>query len=285
MKDLLKLVVCWVASVAALAGSGVVGAALHLHFAVPETNTPASSLFLIQLAANVVLVAGLYPLARGLAASAPARALMMGSFYFAVLGINGVIEAKYFTHLFDHGVAGAEVFYVLGAILIGGALGLQFGTKGSPTELARHNWTGWVGRGIAAWLIWPAVYLFFGMCVAPIVVPYYNAGVVGLQIPPMGTIFAVQLVRSLIFLAASVPFIVRWRGSRVSLWLALGLAHATVVGLYGLVAANFLPGVLRVAHAVEITSDGFAYAGLLVVLFGSPRTIARVAIQERAAAH
>lgn len=284
MKDLLKLIVCWVAFGVAMVGSGVVGGALHVRFAVPDTNTPASVLFLTQLVAGAVLVAGLYPLARGLAASTAVRVLMLGSFYFAALGVNGVIETKYFTHMLDHGIAGAEVFYVVGAILLGGSLGLQFGSKGESMGLARHDWTGWAGRGIAAWLSWPAVYLFFGMCVAPIVVPYYNAGVLGLQIPPMGTIFALQLVRSVIFLAASLPFIALWRGSRLGLWLSLGLAHTAVVGLYGLVAANFLPTVLRMAHGLEITADSFAYAGLLVLLF-APRVSTSVPARIQVAAH
>ncbi len=123
------------------------------------------------------------------------------------------------------------------------------------------------------WLAWPIIYFFFGMCVSPIVVPYYNAGIAGLRIPALSTILAVQLVRSVIFLAASLPFIALWKGSRRGLWLALGLAHAFTVGLYGLVGATFLPMVLRVTHSVEIAGDSFAYAGLLVLLFAAPATV------------
>jgi hypothetical protein len=42
------------------------------------------------------------------------------------------------------------------------------------------------------------------------------------------------------------------------------------VGIFGLVAASFLPAVLRITHGVEITCDSFAYAGLLVLLFAAP---------------
>lgn len=285
MKDLLKLIVCWVAFVVAMVCSGVVGGLLHVRFASPATNTPASVQLLTQLIAGAVLVAGFYPLARGLAAPAVVRSLALGGFYFAALGVNGMIEAKYFTHMLDHGIAAAEVFYGSGAILLGLALGLLFGAEGEPAGLARHGWTGWAGRGIAAWLGWPVIYFFFGICVAPIVVPYYNAGVAGLQIPSSGIIFEVQLVRSVIFLAVSLPFIALWRGSRVGLWLALGWTHATVVGLYGLVSATFLPLVLRVAHGVEMTADAFAYAGMLVILFGAHRVNAPVPAGVQVAAH
>ena len=105
-------------------------------------------------------------------------------------------------------------------------------------------------------------------------VPYYNAGIAGLRIPALSTILVVQLVRSVIFLAASLPFIALWKGSRRGLWLALGMAHAFTVGFYGLVGATFLPMVLRVAHSVEIAGDSFAYAGLLVLLFAAPSKIA-----------
>jgi cytochrome bd-type quinol oxidase subunit 2 len=105
------------------------------------------------------------------------------------------------------------------------------------------------------------------MCVAPFVEPYYTSGALGLRIPPMLTIFELQLFRSVVFLAISLPFIAMWKDSRRNLWLALGLTHAVVVGIYGLVGATFLPMVLRISHSLEITGDSFAYAGLLVLLF------------------
>jgi hypothetical protein len=286
MKDLLKLIACWMAFGASLVASGIVGTILHLRFAAPATNASALEQILTQWAAGFVIVVGLYPLARGLAAPVAVRALALGGFYFAALGVNGVIEAKYFTHMLDHGIAAAEVFYVVGAILLGGTLGWMFGQGGQSMGLSRHGWSGWAGRGIAAWLGWPVTYLLFGMCVAPFVVPYYNAGVAGLQIPRMGIILELQLLRSVIFLAASLPFIALWRRSRLSLWLALGLAHAAVVGLYGLVSATFLPPVLRVAHGLEITADSFAYAGLLVLLFAARRESESVSLgAQQLAAH
>jgi hypothetical protein len=133
-----------------------------------------------------------------------------------------------------------------------------------------HRFIALIGRGAAAWLGWPVIYLFFGMCISPIVVPYYRAGIAGLRIPPMSIILQLQLIRSIVFLAASLPLMTMWKGSRRNLWLALGLAHAAVVGLYELIGATFLPLVLRITHSFEITADSFAYAGLLVLLFTAP---------------
>jgi hypothetical protein len=121
-------------------------------------------------------------------------------------------------------------------------------------------------RLVAAWFAFPVIYLVFGMCVAPIVLPYYR-GISFLHIPPMLTIIELQMIRSVVFLACSLPLIALWKGTRRHLWIALGLAHAVVVGLYGLTSTTFLPRILRVTHGVEILADSFVYTGVLVSLF------------------
>ncbi len=273
MRTILRIAVCWVAFVAALVLSGVIGGLLHLPAIAMPGGTSSQAMFamfLAQLVAGFVLVVGLVPLARGLAAPAPLRAVAIGSFLLLALGVNGMIEAKMFTHFLDNGIASASVFYGCLAVLLGAALGWSFGAPQRPAGLPHRSWLAWIPRVAAVWLAWPLIYFFFGMCVSPIVVPYYNAGIAGLRIPPIGTILAVQLVRSVIFLAASLPFIALWKGSRRGLWLTLGLAHAFTVGLYGLVGATFLPVVLRLTHTVEMVGDSFTYAGLLVLLFAAP---------------
>lgn len=270
MRTILRIAICWVAFAAALLLSGVISGILHLPAVPMPGNTPPQTMFLAQLVAGLVLVVGIFPLARGLAASAPLRAFAIGSFILLALGVNGMIEAKMFTHFLDNGIAPASVFYAFLAILLGVALGWSFGSQQQAAGLPHRSWLAWIPRVAAVWFAWPVIYFFFGACVSPIVVPYYNAGIAGLRIPALSTILAVQLVRSVIFLAASLPFIALWKGSRRSLWLTLGLAHAFTVGLYGLVGATFLPMILRVSHSVEIACDSFAYAGLLVLLFAAP---------------
>jgi hypothetical protein len=91
-----------------------------------------------------------------------------------------------------------------------------------------------------------------------------------LRIPTLGAVVTTQLIRSLPFLITSLFFVALWKGSRRGLWLALGLAHAFTIGLYGIVGATFLPVVLRITHSIEMTCDAFAYTGLLVLLFTAP---------------
>jgi hypothetical protein len=111
------------------------------------------------------------------------------------------------------------------------------------------------------------IYFLFGLCVAPFVIPIYEAGVIGLRLPPLDVIMRTQLLRSFLFLASSLPVILLWSGSRRRLILALGWAHTAMVGLYGLSQASFMPPVLRVLHSFEIAADSFVYAFILVWLF------------------
>ena len=126
----------------------------------------------------------------------------------------------------------------------------------------------------AAILAFPLVYFIFGAMVAPIVVPTYRAGIAGLVLPPLSIILSVQLVRSTLFLFASLPFLILWKGKRGSLIFSLGLTHWFTVGLFGLLQAHQFSRTLRIAHSLEIGADSFAYAALLVLLL-SPRPVTK----------
>jgi hypothetical protein len=270
MKDLFKLAICWIAFIAAAIVSGIISRIFHLPSITLPGGMSIQSMFLAQLVGGVVLVVGLYPLARGLAARGVVRAAAIGGFLLMGFGLNGLIETRIFTHFLDGGIGGSVAFYAALAAFLGAAIGFSFGSNGQPTGFARRTLLAWLWRGAVAWLAWPVTYFFFGMCIAPVVTPYYRAGIAGLQLPSsVAVIFGVQLIRSVFFLSTSLPFVALWKGSRRSLWFTLGLAHAFTIGIFGLVGAAWLPMVLRVVHSVEITGDSFAYAGLLVLLFAA----------------
>jgi hypothetical protein len=266
MKTILKLAGCWAAYFVALVVSFAVVGALKLHTNPPLDNLPATVRMLLALAAGAVLVAGLFPMVRGLAGGAATRMAAMINFLLLALALNTMIEASFFSTIQNGAISADGVYYACLVALTGGALGLLFGDRAGGAGLRHAGVVDWIGRGLIAWLSWPVIYFVFGMCVAPVVMQYYKA-LSWLRIPPVGTIIGIQLVRSLIFLASSLPLIALWKGSRQGLWLSLGLAHAAAVGWFGLVQATFFPMAMRVAHTLEITADSFAYAGLLVVLF------------------
>ena len=275
MKAILRLLLCFAASVVSLVLAGTIIHLLQLHPAQAPGNPTVSSMVLLGILSKVVLVAGLYPLARGLAGSTGQRVAAWIAFLALATGLNTMIEASIFTNYVERALPAVAVMYAAEALLLGGALGFLFGHDEPASGLGHRDWPGWMVRGVAAWLAFPVVYLIFGIVVAPVVSPYYRAGVAGLHIPPLPIILETQLVRSAIFLAASLPLIALWEGSRKALWLCLGLAHATVTGLYGLVGNAFFPPVLRITHGLEITADSFVYAAVLVLLFTRPRRTSR----------
>ena len=270
MKTALKLAACVAIFAVSLFAGGMILRLLHLPLAsMPPSNTSQGMHFLLSLAAGALLVLGVFPLARRLAGSFALRWIALGSFVFLALGVNTMIELTIFSNLPGGGEAAEAVLYFVQAVFLGAAVAVFFGTEEKAASMPHREWVAWTGRGIAAWIGFPVIYFFFGMCVAPIVVPYYQAGVAGLHIPPLSAILQVQLLRSAVFLASSLPLIALWKGSRRELWLALGLAHAVTVGIFGLTQATFMPGILRIVHGLEITADSFAYAGLLVLLFSA----------------
>jgi hypothetical protein len=281
MKTALKLFAAWVAFAASLIAGGILARALHLQTVAPDVLRRMPFHLGLVLFAAVFLVLGMYPLARGIAGFAAARAAALAAFVFLALGVNTVFDGVIYTDYFNGIVPSAVLLYFLEALFVGIALGWFFGERSQRNGLAPHSPIDWLGRGLIAWLLWPVVYLFFGACVAPIVVPYYqNNAIPGLHIPSLKVILDVQFDRSLLFLAASLPLIGLWKGTRRNLWVALGLGHAVTVGIFGLIVANFMPPVLRFTHGVEIVCDSFTYAGMLVLLFaakqGTPAAVEAV---------
>ena len=126
---------------------------------------------------------------------------------------------------------------------------------------ARGTW-----RLLVAAVIFAPIYYLFGMLVVPLVGDYYAQGAFGLTTPPLPTLLAVLLGRSLLFLIACLPVIVAWQGTNDDLWLNLGFALFVLVGLIYMLAGIWLPGWMRLIHTLEILADSLVYAGALTWL-------------------
>lgn len=249
--------------------SGAILPKLHLSPpGMPPGTTPAGLSAAIAVG-SAILIVGLVPIASGIGGRAPTRWAVLGLMLYVATGINTVIELTIFSTMGGRAYLLAQDLIVFGAATA--ALAWLFGTQQPLPSFPQFSLGWWTWRIVAAWLAFPLIYLIFGMCVGPFVTPYYTTGFAGLRLPPLNVILEVQLLRSLLFLGSSLPVILLWTGSRRRLIFALGLAHAVMVGLYGLVAAYWLPPILRVLHSLEITADSFAYAFVLVSLF-VPRT-------------
>ena len=243
--------------------AGAIVSALPL---LPPVSLPGTSpSFPLMLFASLVLVAGVVPIASGLGGRFATRWLALGLMLYLATGVNTVVELSIF------GTEGGHryllVFYFLCFVVTAAALAWQYDSQQLAPKLPHLGTGQWLWRIAVAWLSFPVIYFLFGLCVAPFVIPIYQAGVAGLHIPPLDVIMRTQLLRSFLFLASSLPVILLWTGSRRRLILALGWAHTAMVGLYGLSQASFMPSVLRVLHSLEIAADSFVYALILVWLF------------------
>jgi len=234
----------------------------------PESLTQTSELTL-GLVSSVLMAAVLALLARGIGGSQAVRWLILAAFAYVTFGLNNQIEAAIFTTY--GGTATMLVFFVLPCAF--GAAAAIWLYRPEPTApaiasaFAARPVSSWWWRVVIAWLAFPAIYLFFGMLAAPLVVPVYQTQDFGLTLPGMGTIIPVALCRSAIYLVVTIPLIVSWSRSRRSLIWSLSIAFFAMMGLIGLVTATFFPPVLRMTHSIEILGDSVVYAWLLVALF------------------
>jgi hypothetical protein len=236
--------------------------------AFPNPPSPTTNLMLGVLSA--VLMAGcLALLASGVRGSQPGRTVVLAAFGYVVFALNNQIEAAAFTTF--GGTATMLVFFVLPCLLGAAAAAWLVHPGASQAALdaarARRPATSWLWRIAAAWLAFPVIYIFFGMLVSPIVVPFYQDPSFGLKLPGWGTMIPVVLLRSALALAVTLPILVLWSHSRRSLLVSLAISFFAFMGLIGLAAATFFPPTLRIAHSLEILGDAAVYAWVLVALF------------------
>jgi len=238
-------------------------------------NPPNQTVNLLLNVISSLLVAGcLALLAWGVRGSQPVRWFALATFTYVIFGLNNQIEAAAFTTF--GGTAAMLVFFVAPCLLgAAAAVWLVRPSRSRPPHSTPHvrPVSTWWWRVVVAWLAFPVIYLFFGMLVSPIVVPFYTDPSFGLTLPGWNTIFPVVLIRSALALAVTLPILVLWSRSRRSLFVSLAIAFFAMMGLIGLAATTFFPPTLRVAHSIEILGDAVVYAWVLVALF-APRSAA-----------
>jgi hypothetical protein len=249
--------------------SGMITGALHLPSPGLPAGTTQQGVFGAMMVGVPLLVIGLTPMVMGLGGTRLQRGAALGTVVFIAIALNTMIEAKVFSNIVKISLGMMCLHYVLPCLFLTIAMVLLFKSAGQPMGVPTFTATQWAWRIAAAWLAFPVIYLIFGMCVAPFVTQAYLDGVAGLKLPPMSLILKVQAVRSLLFLASSLPIVLLWGRSRKSLLISFGIAEAMMVGVHGLAQAYWLPTALRVGHSIEITFDSFAYVAVLALLFAA----------------
>lgn len=218
-------------------------------------------------------------------ASGPTLVVALAVLYFGVSWLVNIPEAVLFGVVSP---ATAPPLLLRGLLisLVAAAAVVWAGGRQRPEPAApptsaplRTTWS-LIWRLAALVAVFVACYLGAGMLIYPLVKAYYA----GHTVPQMGSIIAMQVLRSLAILGAAYPLL-RTFTSRRDAVLVLGLALPVFGVVVPMLPHNpFMPPAVRLAHAFE-TSPYFALFGVLIaVWFGPPRQRAEVEVVSRAAA-
>jgi len=131
----------------------------------------------------------------------------------------------------------------------------------------------WAWRLFLAWLVFPPIYYAVGRVAGLFTQHYYEVPSLnlGLTLPPIQTLLAMQVLRGALFLLAVLPIIRAWKGSRTVLWYWVGAVIFIQIAATLIFQAYWYPLGLRIPHAVELFVDSFAQAYLYVLLLFVPR--------------
>jgi hypothetical protein len=230
------------------------------------------------LSGSILLSLSLLPFAQKLSGAFFLRFLIIFFFFYACFGICVSLESSIYSSI--EGFDLMILILLLPIILYSFASTLltssQFTTdtfsRKSIRFLKSKTPSEWAWRISLSILSFPVIYLLFGIMASPLVADYYLESSYGLVIPDIGTIMSVQLVRSLLFLIATLPIMIAWFGNRVQLVVMLGIAHFMFVFSYDIVLAYQLPIKLLLTHAIEILLDSMVYSWVIVKLLYSERS-------------
>jgi hypothetical protein len=268
-----KLPVCGLAYVlGTIVGSMLAGLVGLQTPPLPE-GTDAQTLMLLQLLTSPLLALALALLSRGLQGGFVARWLILSFFTWITYSVNTLLEAAIFT-TFGTASGFTAVIQLAGSLVCGAAVAALFRPqavgRGFLTNVrgffARRTAMQWGWRLPLAAVAFMPIYLFFGRLVVPFTYEYYSEELAGLTAPGWGQILPVLFLRSVLFLAATLPVLVTWRLSRRGLVFSLGFALSVLVGALGLIVGYWMPVSMRVVHGLEILADSLVYSWVIVIL-------------------
>lgn len=272
--------------------AGVVAASTGWQTPTLPPGIDPNATMLTMFATSPLLVLALYLLGRRLAGGWLARATRLTLLTWVAYTLNNVIEAVFFSSYLT--APWYNLVSFTPAVLLCAAVTAWLWPAPHQAEgflltwqshFAQRPMRAWPWRLAVAALSFMPIYYGFGLLVVPFVSTFYQQGDFGLAVPALPTLLGVLLVRGVLFFVACLPVIVAWRGSKLSLWLSLGVALFVMVGLLYMLAGNWLPVSLRVIHSLEILADSFVHAGVLVWLLAPPTTQPMTATTLRNAYH
>lgn len=272
---LFKLILSALAFIVGMMLGGMFTGLTGLPAPTPPPEMDANATMLIMFVSSPLLVLALYFVGRELAGGWFVRAGVLALLAWIAYTLNTVIEGIFFSRYVTEPWFNLITF-TPPILLCAGVTAWLFPAR-NRTESFLRAWgtyfqqrtaSAWAWRLLVAAVSFMPIYYFFGTLVVPFVGDYYQQGAFGLAVPPLSTLLAVLLLRSVLFFVACLPVVVAWQGTKWNLWLSLGFALFVLVGLIYMLAGTWLPPSMRVIHSLEILADSFVHAAALVWLLG-----------------
>jgi len=222
------------------------------------------------LIGSVLLASGWYYLFKGIGGSKKERILISSFFILIGFSIGVTIESAIYSDVGSYHMSIILLLLpmILYAIIITITTDTQKLLKPFDQRLFSYfkTWSkkDWLKKILLAIISFPIIYFIFGIIVSPFVTNYYSKLVGGLQLPDVGTIIGIQLIRSILFLAITIPVIINWTSTKTQLIISLCMAHFVMVFAYDIYLAIVMPFELVMIHGIEILADSFVYSLILV---------------------
>jgi len=224
------------------------------------------------LIGSVLLASGWFYLIKDVGGSIKERILI--SLFFILIGfsIGVTIESAIYSDVESYHLS--IILLLLPMILYAIIASIITDTKQLPQSFSDRihiyfkTWSkkDWLKKILLAIISFPIIYFVFGIIASPFVTDYYSNFVEGLKLPNPGTIIGMQLIRSILFLAITIPVIINWTSTKTQLIISLTMAHFVMVFAYDIYLAIVMPFALVIIHGIEIMADSFVYSLILVNL-------------------
>lgn len=204
-----KLAVGALAFVAGIMLGGMIASATRLPAPALPPGMDVDAAMRTMFITSPLLVLALYGVGRELAGGWLVRSLILALLAWIAYALNNVIEAVIFSSYVT------SPWYTLitftpAVLLCAGVTAWLFPSR-YRTESFRRTWqahvqqrpkSAWTWRLLVAAVIFMPIYYLFGLLVVPFVGESYQQGAFGLALPPLATLLAVLLLRSILFLIA-----------------------------------------------------------------------------------
>ena len=257
---------------------GILAQILGLPTGLVPTGVDQTQMLMGTFLAGLLVSLTLGPLTRRLTLPTAQRAVLLFVLLFMLSSVINFVETLFFTTTpvaeQVTGVVTSGVGYVGLALLLALLFRPEVVERGLLTalreSLGQRGWTSWTWRFLLAGFLGMPIYLFFGLLVSPIVVPYYDGLGLELVIPGFRIILSLAVFRGLLNVLTLFPLVAVLRGSRrsVAFWVILTLA--VLAAWAPLLSVTWWPVTLRLAHGLEITADSIVHGLIIVWLLWRP---------------